>query len=438
MTITCNTQPASFLVSEREMHAAIEANSTLIGGVQRGEEQYEGFLGWLDVQKQELEEIENQAVRVKELAQVMIVIGIGGSNRGAAAALEVLKRTCTSPTSLFFAGDTLSSTRLADALDLIESKSVVLNVIAKDFNTVEPGITFRLLRRAMQAKYGAEYAKRIVVTGSKGGGQLYELAALHGYAYLPFPSDIGGRFSVLSPVGLFPLAVAGVDIRTLLSGACAMEKVVRTRQAKENPAVRYAILRSLIKGKGIALESLVTFEPDLQYFTRWWIQLFAETEGKTEMVLFPVGFSYSEDLHAVGQYVQQGPRVLLETYLDVQYAETNLIIETSRDVLDNFGYLDNKHFSVLNKAVYQAALNAHCSDGVPCIELKMDTPLDAETLGGLFYFFLFSAYLSARLLGVNPFTQEGVEQYKRNMYAELGKPGYTKYCDRGVGNGNQA
>jgi glucose-6-phosphate isomerase len=227
-------------------------------------------------------------------------------------------------------------------------------------------------------------------------------------------------------VGLFPLAVAGVDIQNLLKGAFAMQQKVRTIQGIGNPAIGYAILRSLIRKKGIILESLVTFEPDLQHFTRWWIQLFAETEGKTDQVLFPIGFSYSEDLHAVGQYVQQGPRILLETFLDLHYAETNCMIKPSNDVVDGFSYMDGKPFSLLNKAVYQAALEAHSKDGIPCIELKSDCSLNAESLGGLFYFFLFSAYLSARLLGVNPFDQEGVEQYKRNMYAGLGKSGYTK------------
>lgn len=426
MTITCTMQSASFVVSESEIHTTIEQNQSLISDVQRGEEQYSGSLGWLDVRAQKIDELVRVANRVNQIAEVMIVIGIGGSNRGAVAALQVLKRTSSSPTTLYFAGDTLSSTCLGDALKVIEHKSVVLNVIAKDFNTVEPGITFRLLRSAMQAKYGTAYEQRIIVTGSKGSGQLYELAQQHGYTYLPFPADIGGRFSVLSPVGLFPLAVAGVDIQNLLEGAFAMQQKVRTIQGIGNPAIEYAILRSLIRKKGVVLESLVTFEPDLQHFTRWWIQLFAETEGKTDQVLFPIGFSYSEDLHAVGQYVQQGPRILLETFLDLHYAETNCMIKPSNDVVDGFSYMDGKPFSLLNKAVYQAALEAHSKDGIPCIELNSDCSLHAESLGGLFYFFLFSAYLSARLLGVNPFDQEGVEQYKRNMYAGLGKSGYTK------------
>ncbi len=426
MTITCNTDPASSLVSGKDIEAAIERHAALIAEVQKGEPQYAGSLGWLDVKARNVDGLIELAMHVNRIAEVMIVIGIGGSNRGAVAALEALKRTVASPTTLYFAGDTLSATRLADALEVVENKSVVLNVIAKDFNTVEPGITFRMLRNAMQAKYGFAYAERIIVTGSKGSGQLYELAVEHGYHYLPFPSDIGGRFSVLSPVGLFPLAVAGLDVRCLLEGACAMQQKVRTMQGGDNPAVRYAVLRSLIRNKGIAVESLVTFEPDLQHFVRWWVQLFAETEGKTDSVLFPVGFSYSEDLHAVGQYVQQGPRILLETYLDIHYAETNCVIKESCDVEDGFSYLDNKPFSLLNKTVYRAALQAHARDSVPCIELIVDKSLDADALGGLFYFFLFSAYLSARLLCVNPFNQEGVEQYKRNMYAELGKPGYTK------------
>lgn len=300
---------------------------------------------------------------------------------------------------------------------------MVLNVIAKDFNTVEPGIWFRMLRLAMQDKYGPSYNERIVAIGSRGPGQLFELAKLHGYAYLPFPKDIGGRFSALSPVGLFPMAVAGLDVEKILEGARRVEQQIKKPPIEENSAVRYAVLRNLIREKGIQIESLIFFEPDLLALSRWWIQLFAESEGKTDNVLFPVGFSYSEDLHAVGQYVQEGPRVILETFLNLNYQTEEILIEPSEDVIDGFSYLDDKPFSVLNKSVYRSALKAHSDDGVPCCELSINSSLDEQELGSLFWFFLFSAYLSATLLDVNPFDQEGVESYKKNMYAELGKKG---------------
>lgn len=423
MNITCNTQRTASHVSEREMQAYLQDNKGLIEAVQAGLEQDKGSLGWFAVDLACSKELHALAAKVQGMAEVMIVIGIGGSNRAAIAALDALGRTAKSPTTLYFAGDSLSTTRLEDALHLVRTKSVVLNVIAKDFNTVEPGIWFRMLRFAMQEKYGPSYHERIVTIGSRGEGQLYDLAKLHGYAYLPFPKDVGGRFSALSPVGLFPMAVAGLDVEKILQGARDQEKRIKETPWEENPAVRYAALRNIIRKKGIQVESLVFFEPDLFALSRWWIQLFAESEGKTDFVLFPVGFSYSEDLHAVGQYVQEGPRILLETFLKLNYQTEALLIGPSADVQDGFSYLDAKAFSVLNESVYRSALKAHSEDGVPCCELKLDGHLDELALGSLFWFFLFSAYLSATLLGVNPFDQEGVEGYKKNMYAELGKKG---------------
>ncbi len=423
MNITCNTQRTVSHVSEQDVQAYLQDNKGLIESVQRGVEQDKGSLGWFCVDQGCSKELHALAAKVQGIAEVMIVIGIGGSNRAAIAAMDALGRTAKSPTTLYFAGDSLSTTRLEDALHLVRTKSVVLNVIAKDFNTVEPGIWFRMLRSAMQEKYGPSYSERIVAIGSEGDGQLFELSKLHGYAYLPFPKDIGGRFSALSPVGLFPMAVAGLDVERIMQGARVIERQIKTTPIEKNSAVRYAVLRNIIRKKGIQVESLVFFEPDLFALSRWWIQLFAESEGKTDCVLFPVGFSYSEDLHAVGQYVQQGPRVILETFLKLNYQTEAMLIGPSADVQDGFSYLDGKPFSVLNDSVYSSALKAHSDDGIPCCELTVDTPLDEKTVGSLFWFFLFSAYLSATLLGVNPFNQEGVEGYKKNMYAELGKKG---------------
>lgn len=423
MHITCTTQRAASHLSEEAMQAYLHNNKGLIESVKTGLEQDRASLGWFTVDQGCSADLHTLAAKVQSMATVMIVIGIGGSNRAAIAALKALKRRSTSPTTLYFAGDSLSTTQLQDALHLVETNSVVLNIIAKDFNTVEPGIWFRVLRSAMQKKYGSRYSERIVATGSKGPGQLYELAKLHGYAFLPFPQDVGGRFSALTPVGLFPMAVAGLDVEKILEGARKQEQACKKTPIVENAAVRYAALRNLVREKGIQIESLVFFEPDLFAFSRWWIQLFAESEGKTDHVLFPVGFSYSEDLHAVGQYVQEGPRIILETFLRLDYQTEKLIIEPSEEVIDGFSYLDDKPFSVLNESVYRSALKAHSEAGVPCCELVFSRALDEQTMGSLFWFFLFSAYLSATLLGVNPFDQNGVEEYKKNMYAELGKQG---------------
>lgn len=426
MHVTCSTQTGASLVDEAEFLQTLKDTESTIASVLQGRAQDKGSLGWHTVSKAAVGPLLQEAKRVQSLAEEMIVIGIGGSNRGAIAAYEVLKRDLESPTSLYFAGDTLSPLRLEDMLQHIREKSVVLNVIAKDFNTLEPGITFRMAREAMIERYGDSYATRVIVTGSEGEGNLFLLAQQHGYTYLPFPSEIGGRFSVLSEVGLFPLAVAGVDIDTLLDGAMSMEQFLKQCPLAGNPAVRYALYRYLMGKKGIPMESLVVFEPDLLPFTRWWVQLFGETEGKCEQALFPVAFAYSEDLHAVGQYVQEGPKIIMETFLDLHYPRTERTISSSDSVEDGFSYLDGKLFSVLNQTVYQAAMQAHIEAGVPCLELSWDACLGAHTLGSLFYFFMMSAYISSSLLGVNPFNQNGVEQYKKRMYASLGKRGYTK------------
>ena len=381
-------------------------------------------LGWFTpaeaASAEELARIRSEAERVRETADLLVVVGIGGSNRGAQAAIGALGRNLRSPTRILWAGDSLSASSLQDVVAAMKGSSVVLNVIAKDFNTVEPGIAFRVLRSALRESYGADYASRVIATGSRGPGQLHELALEHGYRFLDFPADIGGRFSVLSAVGLLPMAVAGVDIGALLAGARDVEAALKRAEPADNPAVRYAAVRNLLGSRGFGIESLVFFEPDLLPFARWWTQLFAETEGKTPDAVFPTWFSYSEDLHAVGQYVQQGPRRIAETYLGLFHSRPEFLIEPSPSVRDGFDYLDGKPFDLLNRSVYRAALDSHAEDGVPCVEFSAPA-IDERTMGELFYFFMFSAYVSAALLGVEPFTQDGVEGYKRNMYRLLGK-----------------
>lgn len=426
--ITCNTASASAYVGEAEIQQAIQANRDLFEAVRRGEKSMRPFLGWYDIEATPLDRIEAEAARVRSLADVMIVIGIGGSNRAAVAAYEALAPKGEG-IALHFSGDSLSERSLEEALSLVRQHSVVLNVIAKDFNTLEPGITFRILRDALKRKYGSSYTTRIVATGSSGAGQLHPLCERWGWSFLPFPADIGGRFSAFSAVSLFPLAVAGIDVRAMARSASSMLSSLRDQDPAANPAVRYAVLRSLVWAKGIRVEALGIFEPALQALGRWWIQLFAESEGKCDHALLPTLFSYSEDLHAVGQYVQQGPRIILETFLDLSYPASGLMIAPSLED-DGFSYLDGKAFASLNRGVYRAALEAHHRDGVACIELGVDRGLDEVSLASLMAFFLFSAYLSARLVGVHPFTQDGVELYKRNMYAVLGKPGYEPAQER--------
>jgi len=415
-------------ISPAKTQRAILNNRKLIEQAQQGEIWNDHWLGWFSVSgaapEKAVAAIQEEVKRVWQKTTTMIVIGIGGSNRGAKAAIKALCRKIHSPTRIVWAGDSLSSAVLKDVIEIVRNDSVMLTVIAKDFKTLEPGIAFRMLRQELITKYGTTYASRIVVIGSYGKGQLYEIAQAHGYRFLEFPESIGGRFSVLSNVGLFPMAVAGVDITRLLQGAAAMEMELKKTDVAQNPAVQYAMNRNILFSKGFGIESLVVFEPDLVPFAKWWTQLFAETEGKTSNAVFPTYFTYSEDLHAVGQYVQQGRRCITETFLGVFHKNPELMIEPSINLVDGFSYLDRTRFDELNQAVYAAALKAHAEDGVPCQEIRVNG-IEEETLGELFYFFMFACYVSASLIKVNPFTQDGVENYKKAMQ-ELLRSGQQK------------
>lgn len=424
MNLVFSGTHATDRISANEIESCIHSSETVLEMAMQGLLWNETGRGWFQVKEALptgfLETIQEEAAQVWKKASVMIVIGIGGSNRGAMAAIQALHRSLNSPTRIVWAGDTLSSVGLADVLAILERESVVLNVIAKDFRTLEPGVAFRVLRNAMMKKYGDGYAERIVATGSRGSGQLHELAMEHGYRFLDFPATTGGRFSVLSAVALFPMAVAGIDIRELVQGARGTEEYLKAKDLHSNPAVLYAVTRNLLFSRGFSIESLVIFEPDLGAFARWWTQLFAETEGKTEKALFPVSFSYSEDLHAVGQYVQEGRRCIIETFLGLFHDSPGFKIGASETVKDGFEYLDGKSFDELNRCVHAATLHAHSRDGVPCLEVSAPG-ISARILGEAFYFFMFSCYVSACLLQVNPFTQDGVENYKKAMYGMLGK-----------------
>ena len=414
-------------LSSEEIQSEINKRKEEILLVQQGKIGDINRLGWFNLPSQldeYLAPIHEAAEKIKTTATHLIVVGIGGSNRGSMAAIQSLSHQISSPVTITYAGDSLSQMHLQEALELVEKENVAINVIAKDFNTLEPGITFRLLRTALEKKYGAEYHKRVFVTGSKGPGQLYDVATNHGYHFLDFPDSFGGRFSVLSAVGLLPMAVAGVDLYRLFHGAQAAEHYLKSTEPEKNQGVIYAVTRNLLFQKNFTLESLVLFEPDLLHLGRWWVQLFAESEGKTEKAIFPVSFMYSDDLHAVGQYVQEGRRCIAETYLKLFHPNKPLVIPESPVVADGFNYLSGKEFQFLNETVYQAALEAHKNDGIPCTQFISETTICPEIIGYFFYYSFFVCYLSCVLLEVNPFDQEGVEGYKRNMYALLGK--YTQ------------
>lgn len=418
-----NNKTLEGIVSPQEVAEQISLYKEKLERVQRGLIGDPNRLGWFNLPcsiDEYIAPFVSLAGKVHNIATTMIVVGIGGSNRGSMAVLQALHRKISSPTRIVYAGDTLSTAKLKDVLQIIEKEDVVLDIIAKDFNTLEPGITFRMLRDKLKQKYGDKYNQRVIVTGSYGSGQLYELAQKHGYDFLDFPEKIGGRFSVLTAVGLFPMAVAGVDIRRVMEGAKAAEHYLKTTGVEDNSAVQYAISRNLLFDKGFKIESLVLFEPDLIHLGRWWVQLFAESEGKTPRALFPTSFMNSDDLHAVGQYIQEGPLCIAETFLHLFFENKDCVIPESSDVDDGFDYITKADFDKLNLSVYDAALEAHKARGVACTQF-VGTAIEPEFFGYFFYYFFFVSYLSGVILEVNPFDQNGVESYKKNMYKILGK-----------------
>ncbi len=410
---------AAYLNME-DVHAGISNRVASIKSVLQGEVGSAADLGWFFPGRWDhsplIEEIQTLAERIRGDAEVFVLVGIGGSNRGAQSVIESLG---DKKVEIVYAGDTLSSHSIQGILERIKDRSTYINVIAKDFNTLEPGIAFRMLRRALETRYGSEANEHIIVTGSEGEGQLATLAQEYRYRYLPFPPDMGGRFSVLSAVGLLPISVAGVDIRGLIQGAINAERELKSFSVEENPACQYAVARNLLAEKGFLIEDFITFEPSLSFFNRWWVQLFGESEGKNGKAIFPTGNNYSEDLHAIGQYIQEGPRMVMETFLDAHFPHPEIVVQPTL-VQDGFNYLNYKPFDTLNSAVYDAAYKAHCQIGVPCFQFHVGE-ISPEMFGELFYLFMLSCCISSVLIGVNPYGQPGVESYKQEMYGILGK-----------------
>lgn len=393
----------------------------LLEGIWSGEPQYRDSLGWLDPQEwasdAALAALEAKAAQVRESADVLVLIGVGGSNQAARAVIKALDRR--DGPEVLYSGNTLTPHSMNRLLEELEGKSVHINAIAKNFETLEPGICFRVLRTWLEERYGESARDRVTVTGTP-GSSLHRMAKEQGYTFLTFPENIGGRYSCLCDVGLFPMAVAGADIRALARGAVEMRQALLADRSAGNPALQYAVLRNDLLEQGRRMELLAVFEPRLRYLGKWWVQLFAESEGKEGRGLYPVCAEYSEDLHSVGQFVQQGSPMLFETFLTVENPGGDLSIEASR-VPDGFDYLTGKTFSALNRAAQRAALEAHGAR-FPCAQLHLPF-IDEQSLGGLLYFFMLSCYLSGRLLGINPFDQPGVEDYKQVMFQILEKEG---------------
>lgn len=375
--------------------------------------------GWMKIDRwageEELSRLEEIAREIRETSDAFVVIGVGGSNNAARSMVKALQKPGTP--EIVWAGNTLSAPATSRMLASLSGKDFSVDCIAKNFETLEPGAAFRLLRRALRERYGDGYSKRVIATGTI-GSPLETLCREQGYTFLPFPTDIGGRYTALSSVGLLPAAVAGLDIRRVVEGAKKAREAVYSLPPRENPALQYAAMRNLLYGEGYRVEMLASFEPALQCFSKWWVQLFAESEGKEGKGLFPAAAGYSEELHAVGQFVQEGSPILFETFLSVEETDTRLPL-TPDGVEDGFGYLDGKDFGALNDAAFQATRTAH-SARLPVLTLEIPR-LEEESFGEMFTFFQYACVLSSGMLGVNPFDQPGVEAYKGWMFKALGK-----------------
>lgn len=393
------------------------------------------FLGWLDLPKKynktEFRQIQKAANQIKSDSEVLVVIGIGGSYLGAKAAIELLSHSFYNnlPSDrrkgpeIYFAGTNISGTYLTHLIEIIGDRDFSINMISKSGTTTEPAIAFRILKKKLIAKYGKKGAgQRIYATTDKERGALKKLASKEGYQTFVVPDDVGGRFSVLTAVGLLPIAVAGIDISKLMKGAAAA-MVDLKKPFNQNPCYQYVALRNILYRKGKGIEMLINYEPRLHYIAEWWKQLYGESEGKDGKGIFPASADFTADLHSLGQYIQDGRRHLFETMIQIEQAEADIILEKERSNLDGLNYLAGKSMDYVNKKAAEGTLEAHIDGGVPNLIINLPAA-QAYHLGYLFYFFEKACAVSGYLLAVNPFDQPGVEAYKKNMFRLLGKPGY--------------
>lgn len=404
---------------------ALEAFDTLMNKSGEGND----FLGWIDrpvdYDKDEFERIKKAAAKIRENSDVLVSIGIGGSYLG----IKAVEVACDSyfnskrDTEIIYAGHQISSQYLVELLDYLKDKDYSLNVISKSGTTTEPAIAFRILKEALEEKYGKEEAKnRIFATTDKAKGALKELANAEGYESFIVPDDIGGRFSVISAVGLLPLAVAGIDIDEFMAGfAAGREKY--TVNSFENDAIKYAAIRNMLHEDGKDIEIMVNYEPKLAFVAEWWKQLYGESEGKDGKGIFPASVSNTTDLHSMGQMIQDGKRNLFETVIEVENVDKDLTIKEDEKNLDGLNFLAGKTMSYVNKQAMEGTTMAHVEGGVPNIRIKLEE-VNEKNLAELFYFFEIAVGVSGYMLGVNPFNQPGVEDYKKAMFKLLGKPGY--------------
>ena len=436
--VTFDNSAAKVFVSDAELknmeRIALSAKEELVSKTGAGND----YLGWIDLpvkyNKKEFARIKEAAAKIQSDSDVLLVIGIGGSYLGARAAIDFLRHSFYNNISkkqrktpeIYYVGNSISTQYMAHLKDVIGNRDFSINMISKSGTTTEPAIAFRIFKKMLIDKYGKEEAnKRIYATTDKAKGALKKVADEEGYEEFVVPDDIGGRFSVLTAVGLLPIAVSGADLDALMKGAKEMRKICLEAEYDKNPALQYAATRNILLRKGKSIEVLANYEPALHYVAEWWKQLYGESEGKDQKGIFPASVDLTTDLHSMGQFIQDGQRTLYETVMELDGADTDIVIEKEDVDLDGLNYLAGKTVDFVNKSAMKGTQLAHTDGGVP--QLKVYIPDRTEySLGQLFYFFEFACGVSGYILGVNPFNQPGVESYKKNMFALLGKPGYTE------------
>lgn len=434
--VTFDYAKAAAFVSENEVELmkkqALDAKELLLSREGAGND----FLGWIDLpenyDKEEFSRIKAAAEKIQKDSDVLLVIGIGGSYLGARAAIEFLRhsfynvvdKSIRKTPEIYFVGNSISSTYIKHLMDVIGDRDFSINMISKSGTTTEPAIAFRVFKEMLEKKYGkAEASKRIYATTDKARGSLKNLATEEGYESFVVPDDVGGRFSVLTAVGLLPIAVSGADIDKLMEGAQAGRKQAIEADFAENDALKYAALRNILLRKGKTIEILANYEPSVHYISEWWKQLYGESEGKDQKGIFPASVDLTTDLHSMGQFIQDGARTLFETVINIETSREEILIGEEPVDLDGLNYLAGKSVDFVNKSAMNGTILAHTDGQVPNLMIKVPE-VNEYFLGQLFYFFEFACGVSGYMLGVNPFNQPGVESYKKNMFALLGKPGY--------------
>lgn len=436
--VTFDFSKAAGFIREHEVQAfegiADAAKEVLVSRSGLGSD----YLGWIDLpvdyDKEEFDRIKKAAAKIQSDSEVLVVIGIGGSYLGARAAIEFLrhgfynniKKDQRKTPEIYYAGNSISSGYLQGLIDVVGDRDFSVNIISKSGTTTEPAIAFRVFKEMLEKKYGkAEAAKRIYATTDKAKGALKHLADEEGYQTFVVPDDVGGRFSVLTAVGLLPIAASGADIDELMKGAASGRELALNKPFAENDAMQYAAVRNILHRKGKSVEILANYEPSLHYVSEWWKQLYGESEGKDQKGIYPASVDLTTDLHSMGQFIQDGSRIMFETVLNVEKSRVELTIGEEPVDLDGLNYLAGKTVDFVNKSAMNGTILAHTDGNVP--NLRVDIPEQNEYyLGQLFYFFEFACGISGYVSGVNPFNQPGVESYKKNMFALLGKPGYEK------------